>query len=80
MNIKVIEDDIMSKMSEPIGECAVCNLEITVDISLDYKVKQRLVIHAVIENYFRSLCHDKVDDLEEYIMEALDQLDCLASQ
>uniref|UniRef100_A0A6M3LB74 Uncharacterized protein n=1 Tax=viral metagenome TaxID=1070528 RepID=A0A6M3LB74_9ZZZZ len=75
MNIKVIEDDIMSKMSEPVGECAVCNLEITVDKSLNIKQKQRLVIHAVIENYFRDLCHDKVDEVEDYIVEALEQLE-----
>ena len=50
MNIKVTQEDLMDKMSEPVGECALCSLDITVDKNLSTRVKQRLVIHAVIEN------------------------------
>ena len=72
INIKVIEEDL--NMPELGGECAVCNLVISVDRNIDSRSEQRFVIHAVIENYCRHWTHDKVDQLEEFIMDALDQL------
>ena len=77
MNIKVSEEDIISKMEEPSGECAICNLEIIIDKNIDPRAKQRLVIHAVIENYCRSWMHEKVEQLEDFIMDALDQLEAI---
>ena len=59
------------------GECATCELEIEVDGSLPIKDQEARVIHAVIENYFPSLTHDKVDELEGFVVEALYQLRAL---
>ena len=57
------------------GECATFNLLISIDKKLPKREQRALVIHAVLENYNRSMPHDKVDELEELIIEALDQLE-----
>ncbi len=74
MNIKVIEEDL-HKTPELGGECAVCDLVISIDKNIGFRSKQKSVIHAVIENYCRHWTHDKVEQLEDFIMDALDQLE-----
>lgn len=75
MNITVIKEDIPLESSLLIGgECAKCDLEITVDKHLPLREQQMLVIHSIIENYCQSWPHDKVNELEDLIREGLDQL------
>ena len=57
------------------GEYAACVVEIVYDPNLSYKVLRSLIIHAIIEQYLGCLTHDKVEQLEGYIQEGLDQLD-----
>jgi len=80
MNITVVQEDLMDKMTEPIGECALCSLEITIDRNLSPEVKRRLAIHAVIENYCRMWPHAKVDQLEDFIVDALEQLEEVSNE
>ena len=74
MNIQVyLEKNHRSYLTG--GECAESQLKIFVDDKLPYHEKRNLVIHAVLENYLLSLCHDKIDELETLISDALDDLD-----
>ena len=57
------------------GECACLSLEISIDEELPIREQRRLVTHAIIENYCWSWTHDKVDQLTDFITEALDQLE-----
>ena len=74
MNIKIIKENISEYMDVHGGECATFRLEIIVDENLTERSQRNLVIHAIIENYCRSWVHDKVDELTQYIGDALDQL------
>ena len=75
MNITVVREKMSPDHSSRIGgECAVANLEILIDKKLPIRTKRELVIHAVIENYFRSICHDKVDEITSLIVDGLDQI------
>ena len=75
MNIKVLKaTERREHTSCTGGEYATCNLEITVDDALPIELQRELVIHAVIENYFRSIEHSKIDEITELIVEALDEL------
>ena len=56
------------------GESAVSSLEITVEKSLPVDRQRLLVIHAILENFFPSLVHDKIDDLCDLIEKGLDQV------
>jgi hypothetical protein len=75
MNIKV--EKIDSKLFTAItgGECGELSLTITVDEGLPKILKQENVIHCVIENYFPSLDHSKIEELTDLIINGLDQLD-----
>ena len=57
------------------GEYATNIVEINVDDSLPMSEQRRLVIHSTIENYCRNWAHDNVNELEQLIVYALDQLD-----
>jgi hypothetical protein len=57
------------------GEYAIADLTIFVDTNLPYPVQKDLVIHSVIENYCMSWTHDKVEELTDHVMLALDLLD-----
>lgn len=57
------------------GECATARLDIDIEEALPIREQRLLVIHAILENYFRSIEHDKIDELEALIGEALDQLE-----
>jgi O-acetyl-ADP-ribose deacetylase (regulator of RNase III) len=74
MNIEVRKEDLGDYSLDMGGECACANVEIIIDKRLSPRQQRSRVIHAVIENYCRSWSHDKVDELEELIMEALDKL------
>lgn len=78
MNIQVIKDKDMGTYRELSslvgGECGVSRLDIYVDPTLPERTQQMLVIHSVIENYNRSLPHNKVEELCGFIEEALDKL------
>ena len=74
MNIRVILDKEVP-LEDTGGEYAVNTLEIYVNNGLEERKQRILVIHAVIENWFPSLTHDKIDDLTTNIAEALDQLE-----
>ena len=76
MNIKVLKaTERREHTSCTGGEYATCNLEITVDDALPIELQRELVIHSVIENYDRSMPHEKVEELTGFICEALDQLE-----
>jgi len=74
MNIKVFTDrDMPTDLTG--GELTVANINIYIDPDLDMRTQRLLVIHGVIENYNRSMPHDKVDELCSFIEEALDMLE-----
>ena len=75
VNIKVTLEDMNGYSHRLGGECAFANLEISVDKALPIREQRLLIIHAILENYFRSIDHDKIDELEALIGEALDQLE-----
>ena len=59
------------------GECAIAELTISVDQNLLYIEQQLLVIHAIVENFNRSMPHDKVEELMNFIETALVKLEAL---
>ena len=75
MNIKVIRTNEPGIDHLCGGEYAVCNVTIKVSKRLTHEEQMELVIHAVIENYLRSIPHDKVEELADLITEALGQLE-----
>jgi len=72
VNIKVCKDTGHTHITG--GEYAIPSLEIHIDRRLSKREKEERIIHAVIEVYFRSIPHDKVDEITADIMEALDQI------
>jgi len=56
------------------GEYGLVSLDIYVDPDLPEETQRLLVIHSIIENYNRSMPHDKVDELCGLIDDALMQL------
>lgn len=74
MNIKVILDKGVP-LEDTGGEYAISSLEIYVNSGLDERKQRILVIHAILENWFPSLTHQKIDDLTTELEEALDQLE-----
>lgn len=79
MNIHVIMDKDMSTYRELSslvgGECAVPCLDIYIDPQLPIRTQRMLVIHSIIENYNRSMPHNKVEELCSFMEEALDMLE-----
>ena len=57
------------------GEYATAIIDIRVDESLSLNEQRRRVIHSVIENYCRPWEHERVEELENYLMDALEQLE-----
>ena len=57
------------------GEFGISGLDIYIDPSLPERTQRELIIHCVIECFDRSLPHNKVELLTEFIIEALDQLE-----
>ena len=76
MNITVHKEEMLGLSSEEVvEEYGVLSLEVHVDSTLPYRTQQNLVIHAVIEGFCRNWPHEKVEELEEYIRDALDKLE-----
>lgn len=76
MNITIKQESILPYCAqEAIEEYAIASLEIHIDSSMRYEAKRHLIIHAILENYCRSWPHEKIEELEEFIADALIQLD-----
>jgi hypothetical protein len=76
MNIIVRKDKMLPDDSVLVGgEYAISTLEIYVDSALDKRTQVDRVIHSIIEGYCPNWPHDKVDELNELIIEGLDLLD-----
>jgi hypothetical protein len=75
MNVRVIKEDAHLWSHLTGGEYAEHNLEIHVDEALPYFMQRDLIIHSILENYFPSLEHRKIEQLETIISDALGQLD-----
>ena len=74
MNIIVNKENATNWSHRTGGEYAIPSLEIFIDSNLPPREQSLLVIHAVLEIYFCSVSHDKIDEVCEFITEALDQL------
>ena len=74
MDIKVIKEPLKCRDIHG-GAYATCDLVIYVDSALDPHEQRNDAIHEVIENYCPSWPHDKINELEVYISDALDQLE-----
>jgi len=73
MNVKVIKDkQVPTDLTG--GEYATCNVTIYVNPKLPKRTQRLLVIHSVIENYCQEWNHNKIEELCEYIEDALDQI------
>ncbi len=74
INIKVIKDK-----NQPThftgGEFGISKLEVYIDPTLPDRTQRALVIHCVVENYLRSVSHEKIEELCSFIEDALDQLE-----
>jgi hypothetical protein len=57
------------------GEYSTAIIDIYVDESLSLEEQKRRVIHSVIENFCRPWEHERVIELENYLMDALEQLE-----
>lgn len=74
MNIKVEKIDSEEFTFKTGGGCASCDLSVLVDKELPPRLQQETVIHEILENFLMSVCHDKIDELTNLLVEGLDQL------
>ena len=74
MNLKVIKEDIAGYMDVHGGECVAVTAVISVDQNLPPRVQRNLVLHGVVETFCSSWHHSKIEELVEYLEDALDQL------
>jgi len=72
VNIKVLRDTGHTALTG--GEYAIPSLEIHVDKRLSKRIKTERIIHAIVEWYLPIIEHDKIDEISEAILDALDQL------
>ncbi len=73
MNIHVVKETLKDH-EDLTGGYACCDLHIGVDCELPLSTQKSVVIHEILENYFPSLSHDKVEELEGLLMDGLEQL------
>ena len=73
MNIHVVREKL-GEHKDLTGGYACCDLHIGVDADLPLNTQMSVVVHEIVENYFPSLSHDKVEELERLIMDGLGQL------
>ena len=73
MNIHVAREKL-NDHNDMTGGYACCDLHIGVDADLPLSTQMSVVVHEILENYFPSLSHDKVEELEGLIMGGLEQL------
>jgi len=78
MQVWVTQESILLENPD-VPECAVCELIVTVDQRISERDKRAMVIHAVLENYFQSVDHDKIDEVCDLIQDGIDQLGGLPS-
>jgi len=75
MNIKIIlENKASSCPIETGGEYSIPALETHIDKRLSKRDKTLRLFHAIIENVFLFIPHDKVDELTNMFEEGYDQL------
>ena len=77
MNVTIHREKMDDYLDVHGGECALSEVHIYVAEDLDPRVQRNLVIHAIIENYFRSISHDKIEELTDILCDSLDSLDSL---
>ncbi len=56
------------------GEFAIQRLDIVIDKNIDIRYQRINVIHAILESFFRSVSHDKIDEVTQLIADGLDEL------
>ena len=74
MNIIINKEDISDYQDIHGGACGQIDLTITINPNASYRVNRNLIIHEVIENYFRSVDHSKIEEVCDIIGDALDEL------
>ena len=79
MNITVAKEDIANYQDVHGGGYSVDTLHIVIDKNLDQIVQRNMVINEVIEAFCRTWHKDTVDELVELMVDALNQLDNLAT-
>lgn len=78
MIVKVVHDDgCIEHIAGTGGEYAISEITIHINKILPIRDQRMLAIHAVIENYNRSMSHDKVMELCGFIEDALDEIEAL---
>ena len=76
MRLTVIKEDMWGICDqEVIEEYAEVNTIIHIDKNLAPRTQRNLTIHAVIETYCPSWPHDKIEELEELIIDGIDQVE-----
>lgn len=56
------------------GEFAIQRLDIVIDENIDIRYQRINVIHAILESFFLSVTHDKIDEVTQLISDGLDEL------
>ena len=75
MNLEIVKESMFGLSDqEAIEEYAENSLTIHLDENLPLRAQRTLVLHAVLENYFPCLTHEKVEELEELMIDALDKI------
>ena len=73
MNVTILKEELHPSYMTG-GGCAIFELTIIVDPSLPPQSQQEVIIHEVIEGYFPCLPHDKVDEITEILIKALEEI------
>jgi len=74
MNIRILRE-ASNHSYDTGGEYAIANIDIYIDETIPMRAQRERVIHAIVENFSRGMCHDKVDELTEFLIEGLDKLE-----
>ena len=79
MEIKIVEEKHPSHLTG--GAYSYDNLTVIINPDLPYPEKVECVIHEVLENYLSCLSHEKVVELTDLIIDAVEQIkdDCETS-
>ena len=77
MNITVCKEKLCDYQDVHGGGYAVNDLHIGIDEGLEPRVQRNIVINEVVEAYCRPWPKDGIDELVDFLVDALDQLEGL---
>lgn len=74
MNIKVTLTNEPNFSALTGGGCAATDCYINIDAKMDDYLQTEVVLHEILEAFLPFMCHEKVEELTDLLMDGLTQL------